>query len=218
MLAIQPVSVKGYSKPAFTQRYDRDDSLESDRSFFEDQKAEINGLLDDERLPGGMKKGLKVVSVITDGIIAGISVACATIAGSKWSKGAFTRIAKSQFSKNAAETIKPLKEFVSKESDTIEGLVAKGLKKFKETKFGKKVVELYNDFKATKFGAKVVKAAKKVAEKTKAFFKGMNIFKDEASYDKATKKTATVLGAGSGVASAYATAVKESELKEGEAE
>ena len=109
MLAIQPVSVKGYSKPAFTQRYDRDDSLESDRSFFEDQKAEING-------------------------------------------------------------------------------------------------------------AKVVKAAKKVAEKTKAFFKGMNIFKDEASYDKATKKTATVLGAGSGVASAYATAVKESELKEGEAE
>ncbi len=186
-------------------------NLEDERDFYEQQRKEIQGLIEDEHMPKFMKKFFKVAGVITDGIVAGISVACATLAGASYGKKSFAKVASSNFMKNTIKTFEPLKNGASKGAEKLEGYAAKGADKFFETGFGKKVSELYHKFASSNVGKKVVTFVKKVIEKTKEFITKLNPFKNEASYDKASQKVATILGTGSGAASAYSTAIKPEE-------
>ena len=76
MLTVQSVSMSQPQKVSFKQNERR--AFEEERAFYEQQKEELEGLLSDQRLPKGMRKFLNVANIITDGLIAGFTVACAT--------------------------------------------------------------------------------------------------------------------------------------------
>ncbi len=194
MLAIQPVSMNTYPQKVSFQRHERAD-FEDDKEFFEQQKREIEGLIDDDRLPKGMKKFLKGANVITDGLISGFTVACATIASANCGKNTFTKIKSNKFFNTVLKGFEPIKQYA-----------AKGIKLIKSYA-GKIVRKLLGDEK----GQKVVNFAKNTITKVEKFFNKLNPFESTDKFDKATAKTATGLGVGAGVASAYAKTVERSE-------
>ena len=194
MLAIQPVSLNTNPKKVSFQMNERK-TFEDERDFFEQQKREIEDLIDDNRLPGGMKKFLKVANVVTDALIAGFTVACATIATATCGKNTYSKIANNKTVKNVINAFKPLGE-----------CVVKGFKSLKQYA-GKLVRKLFGEEK----GQAIIDSAKRYIKKVASFFKRNNPFKDEAAYDKAAAKTATGLGVGAGAASAYAKSVDNAE-------
>lgn len=212
-MLVQPLSVANSYPVRKVSFKANDDSLdlENERKFYEQQRKEIQGLIEDEHMPKAMKKFFKVAGIVTDGIVAGISVACATLAGASYGKKSYAKIASSKFMQNTMKTFEPLKNSAGKGAEKLEGYAAAGADKFFETTFGKKVAKIYNQFKSSKIGEKIVTFVKKVVEKTKNFFKNLNPFKNEAAYDKASQRAATILGTGSGAASAYSTAIKPEE-------
>lgn len=194
MLAIQPLSLNNCSqKVSFKQNNRR--AFEDERAFYEQQKQEIEGLLSDERLPKGMKKFLKAANVITDGLIAGFTVACATIASATCGKNTYQKLAKNKMFKNILNGLNPCADFLSK-----------GIKKLYQYA-GKLVRKIFGPEK----GEVIVNTSKKIIEKTEQAFKKMNPFKDVETYDKTAARTATGLGVGAGLASAYAKTVEKSE-------
>ncbi len=199
MLTVQPVSMNTYSQKVNFQRNDRQ-SFEDDREFFEQQKREIEGLIDDNRLPGGMKKFLKVANVVTDALIAGFTVACATIASATCGKNTFNKLAGNKMVQSTVSGFKPMEEYAGKGFKTLKHYAADAVRKL----FGKDK------------GQKIVDFAKKSIKTVKEFLNKLNPFKSEEVFDKATARTATGLGVGSGVASAYAKAVEKSEQESGE--
>ncbi len=199
MLTVQPVSMNTNFQKVSFQRNDRQ-AFEDDREFFEQQKREIENLIDDNRLPGGMKKFLKVANVVTDALIAGFTVACATIASATCGKNTFNKLAGNKMVKSAVEGFGPMGEYASKSFKTMKHYAADFVRKI----FGKEK------------GQKIVNFAKNVIKTVEKFFKKLNPFKSEESFDKATTKTAAGLGVGAGAASAYAKAVEKSEQESGE--
>lgn len=194
MLAIQPVSLNNcHQNVSFQQRKKK--AFEDEKAFYEQQKQEIEGLLSDERLPKGMKKFLKAANIITDGLISGFTVACATIASAACGKNVYQKLSKNKIVQNIVKGVKPFAEYLSK-----------GIKKLFQYA-GKLVRKVFGQEK----GQAVVDASKKIIEKTDKAFKNMNPFKNVETYDKAAAKTATGLGVGAGLASAYAKTVEKSE-------
>ena len=200
MLTVQPVSMNTNLQKVSFRRNDRQ-AFEDDREYFEQQKREIEGLIDDNRLPGGMKKFLKVANVVTDALIAGFTVACATIASATCGKNTFNKLAGNKMVKSAISGFGPMGECASKGIDSLKHYAADFARKI----FGKE------------HGQKIVDTAKTIIKTVKDFFKKLNPFKSEEVFDKATAKTATGLGVGAGAASAYAKAVEKSEQESGEA-
>lgn len=200
MLAIQPVSMNSRSQKVSFQKSERE-SFEEDRAFYEQQKREIEGLLDDNRLPNGMKKFLKGANIVTDGLISGFTVACATIASATCGKNTYTKLSSNKFIKSTLEGFKPLGEYFTKGLNILKHSASKFVRKYLGEEKGQKIVD----------------TAKKIIEKVSSFFKKLNPFKDTETFDKATAKTATGLGVGAGVASAYAKTVEKAEQESGEA-
>lgn len=199
MLAIQPVSFNSYPQKVSFQRSERE-VFEDDKAFYENQKREIENLLSDEKLPKGMKKFLNVANIVTDGLIAGFTVACATIASATCGKNTFSRLAKNNMVQSAVGGFKPFGEYAGKGFKTLTHQAANLVRKL----FGKET------------GQKIVDHAKAIIKTIKKFFNKLNPFKSEETYDKAAAKTATGLGVGAGAASAYAKTVEKSENESGE--
>ena len=199
MLTVQPVSMNAYQQKVSFQRNDKQ-SFEEDRDFLEQQKREIEGLIDDNRLPSGMKKFLKAANVVTDALIAGFTVACATIASATCGKNTYARLAKNNVVQNTISGFKPM-----------EDVAGKGLKILKH-----KAADLVRKLFGNEKGQKIVDTVKTVIKSVKNFFKKLNPFESTEKFDKATAKTATGLGIGAGAANAYAKAVERSEQEAGE--
>lgn len=199
MLAVQPVSMNAYPKKISFQKNERQ-AFEDDREFLEQQKRELEGLMDDNRLPGGMRKFLKVANMVTDALIAGFTVACATIASATCGKNTFNKLASNKMVQNTISGFKPMEELAGKGFKTVKHFAADMTRKLFGNEKGQKIVDF----------------AKKSINVTKNFFIKLNPFKSEEIFDKATAKTATGLGVGAGAASAYAKAVEKSEQESGE--
>lgn len=199
MLAIQPVSMNSYPQKVSFQKNDRQ-SFEEDRAFYEQQKREIEGLIEDNRLPNGMRKFLKGANIITDALISGFTVACATIASATCGKNTYARLSKNKMVTSAINGFKPMEEYAGKGFKTVKHFAADMVRKL----FGKEK------------GQKIVDFAKKAIKTVENFFKKLNPFKSEEVFDKATTKTATGLGVGAGAASAYAKSVEKAEAESGE--
>jgi hypothetical protein len=200
MLAVQPVSINSYPKKVSFQRNDRQ-VFEEDREFYEQQKREIENLLGDEKIPKKMRKFLNVANIITDGLISGCAVGCATAATATCGKNTFNKLKGNKILKNAATGFKPMGEYASNGFAVLKHYAADFTRKI----FGKEN------------GQKIVDFAKKALDKINKFFNKINPFANVEKYDKATAKAATGLGVGAGVASAYAKAVEKSEAESGEA-
>ena len=200
MLAVQPVSINSYPKKVSFQRNDRQ-VFEEDREFYEQQKREIENLLGDEKIPKKMRKFLNVANIITDGLISGCAVGCATAATATCGKNTFNKLKGNKILKNAAAGFKPIGEFAGKCFATSRHYAADFARKI----FGQEK------------GQKIVEFAKDTLGKINKFFKKINPFETVDKYDKATAKAATGLGVGAGAASAYAKAVEKSEAESGEA-
>ncbi|MBO6257351.1 hypothetical protein J6N69_04890 [bacterium] len=194
MLTVQSVSMNSYpQKVSFKQNERR--AYEEERAFYEQQKEELEGLLSDQRIPKGMKKFLNVANIVTDGLIAGFTVACATIASATCGKNTYARLAKNNMVKGAVSSFGSIGEYAMK-----------GLKAVKHFA-GDMVRKLFGQEK----GQKIVDVAKSAIDKVKNFFVKLNPFKSAEAYDKAAARTATGLGVGAGAASAYAKVVEKAE-------
>lgn len=198
MLAVQPVSMNTNFQKVSFQRNERQ-AFEEDRDFLEQQKHEIEGLIEDDRLPSGMKKFLKVANVVTDALIAGFTVACATIASATCGKNTYNKFIKNKTVQNTIKAFKPMGESVRKNFGALKHYSADLARKLLGKEKGQKVVDF----------------AKGAIDKTAKFLDKMNPFTTVDKFDKATAKTATGLGVGAGMASAYAKAVEKSEQESG---
>jgi len=195
MLAIQPVSMNTYSQKVNFQRNNKK-ILEDDREFFEKQKQEIEELISDSKLPKGMKKFLNAANIVTDGLIAGFTVACATIASATCGKNTYGRLSKNKFvQKTVKYIIKPVGEYINKGFKLLKHQAANLVRKI----FGQEK------------GQKIVDFAKAKIASARNLFNKLNPFETPDKFDKAAAKTATGLGIGAGTASAYAKAVEKSE-------
>ena len=199
MLTVQPVSMNTYHQKVSFQRNERQ-SFEDDRDFLEQQKREIEGLIDDNRLPSGMRKFLKGANVITDALIAGFTVACATIASATCGKNTFNKLSKNKMVQSTISNFKPITKYLDDGAKALKHYAAGAIRKL----FGKEQ------------GQKIVDTSKIMIKNVKDFFGKLNPFKSEEVFDKAIAKTATGLGVGAGAASAYAKAVDTSEQESGE--
>ena len=201
MLTVQPVSFKpafksGYTTNATYERSPMQEEWEGYKSQFEDLAADTN-------LPKPMRGFAKFMKVISGAVVTALGVIWASKKAGNLSRSAYN----SEFvqgtinkGKNFAEKAKtPLHNFGVK----MKAKAFRGFVKFKETNFGKKVVENYKKFQGTKFG----KAVKYVVDKMKDGWNFVkNTFKSaksEITFDKVNDTTANVMGTGAGVATAY---------------
>lgn len=193
MLTVQSVSMSRPQGVSFKQGERR--AYEEERAFYEQQKEELEGLLSDQRLPKGMRKFLNVANIITDGLIAGFTVACATIASATCGKNTYARLTKNKMVQSAVNGFTPMGEYISKGFKTAKHFAADMARKLFGAEKGQKIVDI----------------AKSFIEKTKKFFDKINPFKTTEVFDKAATRTATGLGVGAGAASAYAKTVEKAE-------
>lgn len=199
MLAVQPVSMNTYPRKVSFQR-NEGQNFEEDREFYEQQKREIEDLLGDEKIPKKMRKFLNIANIITDGLISGCAVGCATAATAACGKNTFNKLKANKMLQSAVAGIKPMGEYA------VKGFAA--LKHY-AADFSRKIL-------GQEKGQKIVDFAKQTIDKINKFFKKINPFETVDKYDKAAAKTATGLGVGAGAASAYAKAVEKSEQESGE--
>ena len=90
MLAIQPISLNSTTKNTTFKAgvFDSQESYERERGYFENQGRELDGIINDGNIPEGMKKPFKVVRAITNGIVDGLAVGWAVMAGANSCKKA----------------------------------------------------------------------------------------------------------------------------------
>lgn len=219
MLAIQPISLNSNPKnTSFKGVYDNKESYENEKRYFEEQRREFDGILNDSNIPEGMKKPFKLARIITNGVVDGLAVGWAVVAGANSCK----KVAGSKFVKNIGDAAKPIAQGFTKSFKNFSKLIKNSLKKLSNSKYGKKVVDafdgLYNKFTTSKIGKTITESAKKVSSVVKEDARKIADFIKSVTYDRATKTTAGVLGGGSGIAGAYATAREENpvEIEEGE--
>lgn len=217
MLTIRPVSLNNLKSPSFrSEIYDNKESYENERRYFEDTRKDLDEIINDDYIPEGMKKPFKFARIVTNGVVDGLAVGWAAMAGAS----SFKKAANSKFAKNVGKTIKdlgkaakPIAEDAAKIKDSFGRKSARAFINFKNSKFGQKIADLYNKFVQTKFGKATVEftkaAAKKVIEIAKKVVSTIKSF----TYDKVSKTTAATLGTGSGIAGAYATAREENPIK-----
>lgn len=214
MLAIQPISLNSTKNASFKGIYDNQESYERERRYFENQGREFDGIINDDNIPEGMKKPFKFARIITNGIIDGLAVGWAVMAGANSCKKA----ASSKYAKNISSAAKPIAEGFAKTLKNFGEIIAKRFQKIKDNKFAQKVSALYDKVANSKFGKPVIEFTKKSANVVVEFAKTIINAIKGVTYDKASKTAAGVLGGGSGIAGAYATAREENpvELEEGE--
>lgn len=214
MLAIQPITLNSTKNASFKGIYDSQESYEKERRYFENQGREFDGIINDNNIPEGMKKPFKLARIITNGIVDGLAVGWAVMAGANSCKKA----AGSKYAKNISSAVKPIAEGFVKTLKNFGGMITEVFQKIKDNKYAQKVSALYDKFANSKYGKPVIEFTKKSANVVVEFAKTIINAVKGVTYDKASKTAAGVLGGGSGVAGAYATAREENpvELEEGD--
>ena len=217
MLAIQPVSLNSTSKNVtFKNVYDSKDSYERERTYFEQQGRELDGIINDNNIPDSVKKPFKLARIVTNGVVDGLAVGWAVMTGAKSCQKAVN----SKMAKNMASAAKPIGEGFIKAMKNFGELIGKGFKKLTDNKFGNKVANLYDKLANSKYGKVIVDFTKKSAQVVIDFVNTIVKAIKGVTIDKASKTSAGVLGGGSGLAGAYATAREENpvEIEEGDEE
>ena len=211
MLAIQPVSLNSTTKnTTFKAGVSGSQNFyENERNYFEEQRGVLNGIINDDNIPEGMKKPLKVLRAITNGIVDGLAVGWAVMAGANSCK----KVANSNVAKSISSAAKPIGEGFIKALNNFGELIVGGFNKLKDTKFGQKVSTLYKKVADSKYGKPVFEFTKKSANVIVDFAKTTYKTIKSVTYDKATRALAKILGGGSGVAGAYATAREENPVE-----
>jgi hypothetical protein len=207
-----------------------DDSFYRDRqNYYENQIREFDELIEDEHTPSAFKKVLKGFRVVSEGLLEGCAVAWGASKGAKVIKSAAVKGASSNFTKKAAEFIKPMAEgfrttgakiwtAISDKASAIKGSkfvtnlsekFGKFVEKMRNNKVGKYIVKGFEYVgKAIKWvGSKIAQGFKYITGKAKAV-------NGSEAYDKAASITSKTLGAGAGVAGAYNAATRADERAE----
>lgn len=199
----RPLHFKGIDEGAgeITEEY-----IKNQQSFYEEQSKKAEELINNNKSPEALKKGMRVIKIISDGIWEGLAVLWGARVGSKCVKKGIN----SKAAKNVGKGFKSIGKYISK-----------GFEKLSQSKLAKKAGELVERLDNTKYGKYIVSAGRTIvnAVKTAVSFvkgkfekvKGSNI---ETAYDKVTNGASTALGVGSGAAASYSTAMKQSPAKE----
>ena len=210
MLAIQPVSLNSTSKNvAFKNIYDSKESYERERGYFVQQGRELDGIINDNNIPDSMKAPFKWARILTNGVVDGLAVGWAVMTGAKSCQKAVN----SKTAKSVLSASKPIGEGFIKAMKNFGELIGKGFKKLTDNKFGNKVSNLYDKIANSKYGNATIDFMKKSTQVVVDFVNTVVKAVKSITFDKASKTTAGILGGGSGVAGAYATAREENPVE-----
>ncbi len=181
--------------------------IRNKQAFYEEQSEKAEKIINNEKAPETLKKGMRFIKIISDGIWEGLAVLWGAKVGSKFVKGSTVKAANSKAAKSVAGGFKK-----------VSGYIAKGFEKLSQSSLAKKAGELVEKLDNTKFGKYIVAAGKAVVNAVKSvvrFVKGKTQGTDiGATYDKVANGVSTTLGVGSGVAASYDTARKTNPPKE----
>lgn len=225
MLTIQPTGItnNNFSKHPVFKGEDNildEQTYNKKKFYYANQKNECDKILNDQYVPDGMKKGVKICKVASEGILEGWAVTWAATEGAKFAKSSVLKAINSKFAKSTAKAMKPLKTGIQHSARNIGKSFTKGIENFKKSNFVTKVADKID--KAEKSlnksapGRLVVKFISGIGKCFKALgnvistvtHKLVQPFK-KLTYDKAAKATAATLGVGSGAAGAYNAAREE---------
>ncbi|MBR1425573.1 hypothetical protein IJ579_08425 [bacterium] len=211
MLTIQPNFVtKTSMRPVFTANDSLldEDYVNEQRDFFEQQRDNFDQIIEDDYVPGWVKKGAKVFRIISEGILEGWAVAWGATKSAKFVRSSSTKAVESGFYKGAKNILKPIKESFGK-------FVSGKWKALMSTEFMLKRSNEINEFLEKNSVGKAINSFiqgikgkyGKLVEKTK-----------DITFDQVTNVTAGTLGVGSGAMGAYNSAISERNMEVAEDE
>ena len=208
MISVQSVNFK----PAFRssnvidvpfEEVQRNSMIQDTKDEWEGYKNQFDDLSNDKNLPSSFRKIAKAMKVASTGVLTGLGVVWASKKIGNLTKSAIG----SKFVKNIVNNAKAIYKKIKKPLSNLKTKVKTHLNnmmtKFKETEFGKKVVEGYKKFKETKLGKAIKYIYNKIKDGLKFVKKSFNDTKKDINFDKINDTTANVMGTGAGVATAY---------------
>ncbi|MCM1338746.1 MAG: hypothetical protein NC191_03645 [Muribaculaceae bacterium] len=212
MLTIQPnvtAATRQYAQKNLHFKGVDDDITEEyvkgKQKFYEKQINDSEKIINNKKAPDTLKKIMKGIKVVSEGIIEGWAVLWGAKKGANFAKSGAISSVNSKFAKSVGKGFKAFGGFIAKGFEKLSqsGLAEKAgnlVEKLNNTKFGKYIVST---------GKAVVKAVKAAASFVKNKFSGIKGENIEKTYDKVANGTATTLGVGSGVAGTYSAAKAE---------
>lgn len=188
MLTIQPNFTSYRAKPAFGMSIDE---VEENKSFYRDSVEQIDEFLDNDYVPDSVKKPFKFFRVIGNAAFQGLAVFGSALGIASFLKKGKAKVDGFKFVQGAKTKVHNLN--IGSKFDNLVSAI-------KNTKY-------YKDFRNNSVGSKIIEGVKVATEYISKPFKKL-------TYDNTTKTTATVLGAGSGLAGGYEEYVKENPVLE----
>ncbi len=208
MLTIQPKFTAGNAfRPSFRAEdadFLTEDNYNEERDFFEKQIDGFDDIINDEYMPEKMKKGVKFLRIISEGILEGWAVAWGAKKGINFLRKTGTKTLNSKTYTKAKEILTPAKEGLAKARQNIKKYIGEKLQKIGETQFGQKV-------KNSKFGKFIKNAFENISAKISAAKTKIQEKTNKITFEQATNATATTLGVGSGTAGAINSAIEANE-------
>lgn len=184
------------------------------KNYYTKQNREFDEILQDQYVPEGMKKGVKVFKIVSEGILEGWAVAWAASKGAKFAKSGINKIFNSKTLETFAKITKPLRKGIADTGENVKTHIVKLGTKIKNSEFvtnlsekAANITEKMQNNSVGKFTLKIGSGIKKcfqalkntittVAQKVADSFK-------KITFEKATKGSAATLGVGAGLAGAY---------------
>lgn len=218
MLTIQPTGITQNSSKVLAFKGEDnlldEETYNKKRSFYNNQKDECDEILNDQYVPEGMKKGVKICKIASEGILEGWAVTWAAAKGAKIAKSSVVKALNSKVAKGAGEIFKPLGKGIKEAGKNLRASILKGFNNFKESKFitniSKQLTKLETKLDKSSAGKVVVNIVKGIGKGFKAVGNGISTLAHKIAqpfkkltYEKATKAGSTTLGVGSGIAGAY---------------
>ena len=211
MLAIQPISVSNSStaktvRPSF-KGWDKE-SADAEKDFFEQQRQELDNLINDDNIPDKIKKPFKFFRVIANGAIEGLAVFGSVM----MLAGLLKQTKSSKVAEGLADTIKPMGKKVAQGAKSITKVVSDLIQKAAKTKQGEQVINTYKKYAGTMKAKRKLVVLRKYYRSAKAVLNKILKPVKNITADKITKGTAAGLGIGSGLTGAYEASMKNQDL------
>ena len=219
MLAIQPISVSNSksissSRPVFKGGWDKK-SLEDERSFIENQREELDNLINDTHIPEPIKKPFKFFRILANGAIDGIAVfGSVMMLASFLKKGSNSKIVN-----KVADTVKPMGAKAASGAQKLADAASAFIKKAAASKYGQKVVDTFKKLASTDKGKKILYKGKRILVRGRKLLRKLAAILNKVlspmkkvTKDGATKGIATGLGIGSGLSGAYEASMENQDL------
>ena len=149
----RPLHFKGIDEDAgeITEEY-----IRKKQDFYEEQSEKAERIINNDKSPEALKKGMRVIKIISDGIWEGLAVLWGARVGSKFVKGSTVKGINSKAAKNIGKGFKTVGEYISK-----------GFEKLSQSGLAKKAGELVDKLNNTKYGKYIVSAGKAVVNAVK---------------------------------------------------